>query len=184
MERSDAAGAARAQASVRPPVDQRAELQAAIERLVRATDGCQTHSIRLEALAWQLTMHAKHQEALNLRDGYGEQPQSQPLMPISNSFNSNSVKRVPGALDGNSMRKAAKNAAQRRTAAECPADAALLPAAGKKKKTLTRQQQLAVDGGDAAAAKWLSQLPDDVKGSWVPDPSVGGEYMDLVVTVD
>ena len=182
-ENSEAAGGPRAQASVRAPVDQRVALQAAVERLMRATGGCETHSIRLEELARQLTMHAKHQEALNLRDGYGEQPQSQPLMPISNSFNSNSVKRVPGALDGNSKRKAAKNAAQRRTAA-CPADAALLPAASNKKKKLTHQQQLAADGGDAAAAKWLSQLPDDVKGSWEPDPSVGGELMDLVVTVD
>ena len=182
-QNSDAAGAARAQAVVRAPVDQRAALQAAVERLVRATDGCQSHSIRLEELARQLTRHAQHQEALNLRDSYGEQPHSQPLMPISNSFNSNSVKRVPGALDGNSKRKAAKNAAQRRTAA-CPADAALLPAASKKKKTPTWQQQLAADGGDAVAAKWLSQLPEDVKGSWVPDPSSGGEFMDLVVTAD
>ena len=149
---------------------QRVALLAAVELLMRATGGCETHSIRLEELARQLTMHAKHQEAVNLRDGYGEQPQSQPLMPISNSFNSNSVKRVPGALDGNSKRKARQKCSSARRTAACPADAALLPAASNKKKKLTHQQQLAADGGDAAAAKWLSQLPDDVKGSWEPGP--------------
>ena len=72
------------------------------------------------------------------------------------------------------------NAAQRRTAA-CPADPALLPGSGKKKRKLTWQQELAADGGDVAAAKWLSQLPADVKGSWIREPNVGGELLSLVV---
>ena len=178
--RSGGADAALPPAGSRTLVNQRAALQAAWERIQKATDGCPLHSSRLEELAWQLTTLAAHQEALTLRDGSGEQPQCQPLMPVTNAFNSSSVKRVQGALDGNGKRKAAMNAAQRRTAA-CPADPALLPGSGKKKRKLTWQQELAADGGDVAAAKWLSQLPADVKGSWIREPNVGGELLSLVV---
>ena len=178
--RSGGADAALPPAGSRTLVNQRAAVQAAWERIQKATDGCPLHSSRLEELAWQLTTLAAHQEALTLRDGSVEQPQCQPLMPVANAFNSSSVKRVQGALDGNCKRKAAMNAAQRRTAA-CPADPALLPGSGKKKRKLTWQQELAADGGDVAAAKWLSQLPADVKGSWIREPHVGGELLSLVV---
>jgi hypothetical protein len=94
-----------------------------------------------EELARQLRTIAAHQEALILRDGSdgsGEQPESQPRMPVTNAFNSGSVKRVPGALDGYGKRTAATNAVQRRTAASA-ADPALLPAASSKKGKLTWQ---------------------------------------------
>ena len=182
VEHSNPAGAATAQRGVRAPVDQRVKFRAAVDRLIRSTDGCQTHSIRFEELERQLTKLAQHQEALNLRLDNGEQPLSQPLKGITNDFNSNSVKRVPGALDGNGKRKAARNAARHRTAAY-PAGDTLLPAASHKRKRLKWQQQLAADGGDVAAAKWMGQLPADVKGSWVPEPDAGGDLLDLVVSV-
>ena len=178
--RTSGADAARPPAGSRTPVDHRAAVQAAWGRIQQVMEGYAMHSIRLEELARQLRAIATHQEALVLRDGSGEQPQSQPLMPVTNAFNSSSVKRVPGALDVYGKRKAATNAAQRRTAA-CPADPALLPAASSKKMKLTWQQELAADGGDAAAAQLLSQLPAELQGSWVREPHVGGELLNLVI---
>ena len=79
-------------------------------------------------------------------------------MPVTNEFNNSSVKQVPWALNGNGKRKSAINAAQHRTAA-CPSDPALRPAGSSKIKKLRWQQDFGADGGDVAAAKWLSQLP-------------------------
>ena len=167
-------------AGSRTSVDQRARFRAVMERLLRAVAGCPEQSFRLEELTQQLTVLATHQEALNLRDGSGEQRQAQPLMPVTNAFNSSSVTRVPGALDGYCKRKAARNAGQRRTTA-CPADAALLPAGNGRKRKMTWQQQLAADGGDVAAVKLLSQLPEDVTGSWARELHIGGELLSLVL---
>jgi hypothetical protein len=177
---ADAACTEPTEAGCRTSVDQQAMFEAAVGDLRRAAAGCSKQSMRLEQLTKQLRVLVAHQMALNLRDGSGEPPQSQPLMPVTNAFNSSSVKRVPGALDGKSKRKAVTNAAQRRTAA-LPADAALLPATSSRKRKLTWQQELAADGGDVAAAAWLSQLPAEVKGSWVPEPHAGGELLNLVV---
>ena len=117
-------------------------------------------------MAWHLTTLVAHrEEALTPRDA-AENSLSQPLMPVTNVFNSSSMKRVQGALDGNGKQKAGMNAAQRRTAA-CPGDPALLPESGKKKRKLKWQQELAADGGAVGAARWLSQLPAEVKGSWI-----------------
>jgi hypothetical protein len=177
------ADAARLSAGSRTQVDHRAAVQAAWDGIQKAISGCPLHSIMLEELARQLRTIAAHQEALILRDGSdgsGEQPESQPLMPVNNAFNSGSVKRVPGALDGYGKRKAATNVAQRRTAAY-PADPALLPAASSRKRKLTWQQELAADGGNVAAVELLSQLPEELKGSWVREPHVGGELLNLVM---